>query len=559
MANPRRAAALTALALVASACAADAGVRVGSATPIEPAAVPTTTTPAPAEPTPADTLPSIDTTPPPTPPIDDAEGAGQPAEAPEVEPVEPAVIEPQISTVIPLAEVIDIGESKPPRDHDDFVAVAFTDVERWWAEQFPLVYGSEFVPVEGGVYAGYPERSSPIPGCGQRQTEYEDLQLFVAFYCNFGDFMAYDDGSEGASLLTPLAEQFGPAVMGVVLAHEYGHAIQERIGALDRPLATIITEQQADCFAGAWTGQAYRGESPLLRLGDSDVRAGLLAMLNVRDPVGVGQFTPGGHGSAFDRVGAFQVGFVEGAARCAALIDDPLPLMPNQFSPQSFDEFFAGNAPYDCDALDPAVVGEDFLEVCRDAPEFLAEDINHFWLVASAGDWEPVQVRVTDDLNALDCTGVTRLTPQVAICPDDRTVVYDEPAILELYDEFGDFTLGYIYGIAAAEFAQIDLGSPLTGEPRALLNDCFTGAWVRDITPDDFGNTGRADIDLDGDGEVDSTVSSSPGDLDEAIQMTILLGDLGVNVDNVGTAFEKIDAFRSGVLGGLAACPVPAE
>jgi hypothetical protein len=289
-------------------------------------------------------------------------------------------------------------------------------------------------------------------------------------------------------------------------------------------------------------------------LGDTDVRAGLLAMLSVRDPVGVNQFTPGGHGSAFDRVGAFQVGFVEGPARCAELIDDPLDLMPNAFVPQSFDQFFEGNAPYDCDLLDPAVVGQDFIDVCRDAPEFLADDINHFWLVESDGAWQGLEVGVTDDLASVGCADVRVLTPQVVICPADRSIVYDEPEVLELYDEFGDFTLGYVYGVAAGEFAQIDLDSSLTGEPRALLNDCFTGAWVRDITPNQFGETGRFGVDLDGDGEDDSNVSSSPGDLDEAIQMAILLGDLGANVDNVGTAFEKIDAFRTGVLGGIAAC-----
>ncbi len=52
----------------------------------------------------------------------------------------------------------------------------------------------------------------------------------------------------------------------------------------------------------------------------------------------------------------------------------------------------------------------------------------------------------------------------------------------------------------------------------------------------------------------DSRVTTSPGDLDEAIRMAILLGDVGVNVDQIGTAFEKIDAFRTGVLGGLGAC-----
>jgi hypothetical protein len=342
-------------------------------------------------------------------------------------------------------------------------------------------------------------------------------------------------------------------VVGVVLAHEYGHVIQERVGALDLPLATILTEQQADCFAGAWTGQAYRGESPMLRLGDADLRAGLLAMLEVRDPVGTGQFTPGGHGSAFDRVGAFQVGFIEGPARCAELLDEPLPLMPNQFRPFSDDESLGGNAPYDCDLVDPSRVSESFLANCRDAPEFLAEDINNYWEIVFDGDWQPITVSAAPTIDPAPCGSGVVLTDQVIVCPNERRVVYDEPAVLQLYDEFGDFTLGYLYGIAFADFAQRRLEMSVTGEQRALVNDCFAGAWVRDITPDQFNQTPRG-TDLDGDGEAESTVRSSPGDLDEAIRMTILTGDLGANVDIAGSAFEKIDAFRTGVLGGLDAC-----
>ena len=74
------------------------------------------------------------------------------------------------------------------------------------------------------------------------------------------------------------------------------------------------------------------------------------------------------------------------------------------------------------------------------------------------------------------------------LCPSQNAVVYDEPDVLDLYRKFGDFTLGYFYGIAWAERAQEVNGSALQGEPRALLDDCYTGAWVRDITPDP--NTG---------------------------------------------------------------------
>ena len=457
------------------------------------------------------------------------------------------IIEPELFASIPITEVADVGDNKPPRDYDDFVGVAFTDIERWWSEQFPAIYGGELEPLQGGVYVGYPERESPIPGCGQDETEYADLQLFVAFYCVLGDFMAYDDGNGegefGPSILAPLAEQYGPAVMGVVLAHEYGHTIQERIGALDRALPTIITEQQADCFTGAWVGQAFRGESPLLQLGDRDISAGLLAMLSVRDPVGTDQFVPGGHGSAFDRVGAFQEGFLNGAERCAPLLDDPLPLVPNEFR-SADDQERGGNASYDCrDDPDPT---------CTPAPEFLAADLNHYW-ATTLGTFDPVAAVPVDDLSTVSCAEPVSLLEVVVTCPEIRTIFFDEPEVRDLYFEFGDFTIGYFYGIGWAEFAQQQEGSDLTGERRALLSDCYTGAWVGDITPDVTNSTPRGGRDENNDG-VPEGVVSSPGDLDEAIQMTILVGDEGANVDVVGSPFEKIDAFRTGVLGGRSAC-----
>lgn len=463
----------------------------------------------------------------------------------------PPIVEPELNVEIPLADVVDIDAAKPVREYDAFLAVALTDIDQWWSRVYPDIYGEPYVSLEGGVYAGYPERQTDLPGCGEPTTDYDELAQFVAFYCEFGDFMVYDD--DNGDVLAPLADEFGAAVMGIVLAHEYGHAIQARIGALSQRLATIVTEQQADCFAGAWTGQAYRGESDLLRLGDADVRAGLIAMLSVRDPVGTSQFVPGGHGSAFDRVGAFQVGFLDGPARCAELLDDPLALVPNEFQPFSVDAQLEGNAAYDCEDLRDLGFSDEFIAACTPAPEFLADDLNDFWATASGPSFPEVQVLPTDDLDAVTCPTSTRLADEVIVCTSTNTVAYDEPSVLELYREFGDFTLGYFYGIAWAEIAQARLESELVGEERALLNDCYTGAWVRDITPDANGRTARGQ-DTDGDGFQDTGISSSPGDLDEAIRMAILEGDNGANVDIVGTPFEKIAALRVGALGGLAAC-----
>ncbi len=547
---PRLAALVLSVGLIATACGVDSGITTIDAqpTPIDP--ILTTlpvddgdTTPANEATTTNDTTPGV------PPATTDAPPATSP---PPTAPAStlPPIIEPVLNVDIELAAVVNVDDDKPPRDYDDFVAVALTDIARWWNEQYPAVYGVPFEPLAGGVYAGYPERESALPGCGNPATTvYEDLRQFVAFYCEFGDFMIYDDDS--VEVLRPLSEEFGPAVMGIVLAHEYGHAIQSRNGGLDRSLPTIITEQQADCFAGAWTGQAYGGESPLLRLGDRDIRAGLIAMLSVRDPVGTDQFVPGGHGSAFDRVGAFQEGFVQGAARCAELLDVPLPLMPNAFRSVP-DQVLGGNAPYDCEELRDLGASDETIANCTPAPTFLADDLNDFWATA-VGDFPPLSVNPVNDIGSNSCEQITVLAEEVVVCSGAGTVVYEEPAVLDLYREFGDFTLGYLYGIAWAEIAQQRSASVPTGEQRALLSDCYTGAWVRDITPDVDGRTPRGQ-DTDGDGFQDLGISSSPGDLDEAIRMAIMQGDDGANVDAVGSPFEKIAAFRVGVLGGLSAC-----
>ena len=85
------------------------------------------------------------------------------------------------------------------------------------------------------------------------------------------------------------------------------------------------------------------------------------------------------------------------------------------------------------------------------------------------------------------------------------------------------------------------LGSTLTGEPRALLDDCLTGAWIRDDLPPTPQDEKR-------------DLSLSAGDLDEAIVTSIVRSDPTTDTDIEGSAFEKIGAFRSGVLGGLQAC-----
>src|SRR4029450_14011562 len=120
----------------------------------------------------------------------------------------------------------------------------------FWQAAYPTVGdGAAFTPIRGG-YHPY-SRSEPPPACGGQQGQYQPN----AFYCPDGDFIAWD----AETLIPQLSADFGPLLVGFVMAHEYGHAIQSRLGVTAQP--TVVLEQQADCFAGAWTADVLAGRS----------------------------------------------------------------------------------------------------------------------------------------------------------------------------------------------------------------------------------------------------------------------------------------------------------
>src|SRR6056297_624090 len=508
---------LAAGALVSGGCAATVDVTTERADPIR---VPTVEMP-------SGTAPGSD---------DDAVGGSGPAPDADVEVAAPST--PTTAPTVPPpsgavdADSIDMGPNKPARPYDEFLLAVASDLERWWTEQYPAIYGRPFEPLAGAIYAAYPDRPDDLPGCGIPRTTYDDVAQYVAFYCGDGDFIVYDDGADG--LLAQLARYHGAATIGTVLAHEYAHAIQLRSGGLDRGLATIVTEQQADCFAGAWTARAASGEAPTVRFSDGDVRAGLIAMTKVSDPVGLDQFEHGGHGSAFDRVGAFQVGFNDGAARCAELLDEPLPLVPNQFT--RADAATGGDARFG--------YGDD------DLLGFIRDDLNRYWdQELSIPGLDPLRLRVARSADGVECDDLRGdFGAGAALCADTGEVWFNEPVGRQLYDEFGDFTVGYLLGSAWSEAVQDAVGTGASGEERALLNDCLTGAWVNTVVPVDF-QLPQPRLET-------REVRVSPGDLDEAIQTLLIVADIGSDDNVIGDAFEKIDAFRTGVLGGLDVCDI---
>jgi len=88
----------------------------------------------------------------------------------------------------------------------------------------------------------------------------------------------------------------------IILAHEYGHAVQAQLGLLGGP--TIQRELQADRLAGAFAKAA--GDARLLEPGDLDEAT--YTFFTGRDETGADQNDPQAHGTGTQRINAFHVG-----------------------------------------------------------------------------------------------------------------------------------------------------------------------------------------------------------------------------------------------------------
>ena len=422
------------------------------------------------------------------------------------------------------------GEGEPlgPRVADDPDAIAeaaVQDVSDYWRVTYPEVYGDEFEEVAG--FYPYGPDTEPPP-CGDPPPEYE-LIADNAFYCPIDDIIAWD----AASFLPAINEDFGGFTVAIVIAHEFGHAIQARAEAIDR---TVDLELQADCFAGAWTGHVSAGEAAGFSPADVDLNQTVAGMVAIRDQPGTDPNEMMAHGSGFDRVTAYQDGYENGAEACEPYADE--------FEDRdTVEELFTRE--------ELANEGNLHLEdLGPDAPGLLTLlelDLNQFYdeLFGELGaDFEPVADLVVVDPaeDAITCGGEQLqggdLEDIAVYCEDENVVVMDGPGLMEdLNSRIGDFAVGAEIGRLWALAAQSQLG--VTGESGAGLQaDCLTGVWsvsltLPEVTPD-------------------SDLSTSPGDLDEAIQGFLAYGT--ALDESVGTVFERTDALRTGYRDGYNGC-----
>jgi predicted metalloprotease len=446
----------------------------------------------------------------------------------------PATATGSTDTIPAKAPTFDFGTGKTPQAYDAKLQVEIDDIQAFWTNEFPKVFGKPYVPLTGKIFAGFPGRTD-IPGCGTKTAVYEKDIKNNAFYCGNGDFVAYDD----ASLFPALSKRLGDISLGVVLAHEWGHAIQQRANVPGRT-PTITLEQQADCYAGTWSAHLARGENKALAFSDAEIKNALLALILVKDPAGADSNDPNAHGSAFDRVGAFQDGFTNGAKKCSTYIATPPKTLelPGDASFQAN----GGNAPLD-DPDKPVLPDPNDKTKNVGIYGLLISDLPTFWtaqLAAGNVKFSPPKLVGYDTKGPFPTCSTTKdfASKPYVFCPDDNTLYFNRTIGTKFYNDFGDFAIGYLLSNGYGDAVQTALGSKLTNAKRALLNDCLTGAYAANAAP--LGPS--------------TAVNIQAGDLDEAVETAVSIGDNKSTDNIIGTGFQKIAAFRNGVLGGLSAC-----
>jgi predicted metalloprotease len=195
-------------------------------------------------------------------------------------------------------------------------------VQAYWGDELKR-YGKDYTPAKTVIYQG-----SEQSACGTASNQ------VGPFYCPL-DQKVYIDASFFSILTQQFGSDAGALAQEYVVAHEYGHHIQDILGLLDEAQKDPKGEQSggvrielmADCLAGVWANHVTetKGESTkggqvafLKPLTDKDIKDALSAASSVGDDriqeKTQGRVSPESwtHGSAAARQKWFTTGYKTG-------------------------------------------------------------------------------------------------------------------------------------------------------------------------------------------------------------------------------------------------------
>lgn len=394
------------------------------------------------------------------------------------------------------------------------------DIQAYWSETLPAVYGIDYQPIPAKRVRAFDKnsRASAFSKCGGNPPSYKENKD-NASYCVLDDTVTYDTGV----LLPRLKRTFGKFAIGLVLAHEWGHAIQGRTLTEEQFVSapTVLKEAQADCFAGAWVAWVEAGSAQHVKFGEKELDTALAGLASLRDPLGEDPSSDQAHGNAFDRTNAFQLGVEGGAARCKAFDTDPPVITEIPFASQQ-EATSGGNLPFD--EVVPAV----------------RTDLDAYGAQVIPG-YRPI-----NDVKAYDgskpssvpkCGGDMLMSDQYKdsslYCAADDYIAYDQKLAHSIYDDVGDFALAWLISGDWGVAIQDRLGAQGSDLAVSIRGDCLSGAWAGSLAT----------------GGHSSQLQLAPGDLDKVVQALLAFSDdAGAPAANrtSGTAFQRLQAFRAG-------------
>jgi hypothetical protein len=186
-------------------------------------------------------------------------------------------------------------------------------IQAFWSDELES-YGIEYIPAQTVLFSGETQAACGFASgasgpfyCPTDQQIYIDLAFFETIESRFG-------------------AQGGPLAEAYVIAHEYGHHIQNILGILNTTgmirdsgpdSEIVLTELQADCLAGVWMANAT-ATGYLQPLSREEIFQALDAAVSVGDDR-IQQQTQGHvvpdawtHGSSEQRLAALQDGLNSG-------------------------------------------------------------------------------------------------------------------------------------------------------------------------------------------------------------------------------------------------------
>jgi uncharacterized protein len=198
--------------------------------------------------------------------------------------------------------LIGVGQADAFKDNDrsetmeQYLTSVTKDVDAYWTQEFKD--------------AGLPEpRVSydwiPTGSTAAYSPEDDTIRISQEFATNIYDG-ALNQALPGSS--QGYGKAVGDFAVAYIVAHEYGHQIQDELGEFDRygdSVPTMNFELQADCYAGAWAKHAQDEN----KLEDGDVQEALDAALAVGD---FSTDSPGHHGTPEQREASWKQGFDSG-------------------------------------------------------------------------------------------------------------------------------------------------------------------------------------------------------------------------------------------------------